>query len=333
LDCNILADAIASPSQFAMFDLKQASANLATAQSELLAVKKAASDIQRTPFAQHALPPLSYSSMPIPQWNPTLTLIAQAGTIPLIVSSVGQQQWAGRPGNRVRYGLYGLSVKLDPSIPDLSINYELTSGYTNEVVAGADGRFIVVHPVNQTAPGNLVSYVIKLRIWLTGKLKPFFSVRYKAYYFNWGATEEFRDGEYAAVPRPVAGGCINCSEAQLAAALTGSYIEAVQIWIVPIDIPVRGRNRLANYLSLPTAPLRGDSLRESTSEITHTNARRSAQSWFATCEDGHPFWSGRYEGLEIDAKQDAIGHDTNVHGDGAKHAVVLASSLPPDPAR
>jgi hypothetical protein len=46
-------------------------------------------------------------------------------------------------------------------------------------------------------------------------------------------------------------------------------------------------------------------------------------SWYAACEDGHPFWSGPDRNISKDAENDAAVHDKKVHNDGSTHAVVL----------
>jgi hypothetical protein len=45
-------------------------------------------------------------------------------------------------------------------------------------------------------------------------------------------------------------------------------------------------------------------------------------SWYASCESGHPYWSGPDEDTYSDAQGDAQAHDQSVHG-GVATAVVL----------
>jgi hypothetical protein len=52
----------------------------------------------------------------------------------------------------------------------------------------------------------------------------------------------------------------------------------------------------------------------------------AAQTWYAACEDGHPFWSGNDESTYAAAQSDATAHDASVHNDGKAHAVVLPGS-------
>jgi hypothetical protein len=49
-------------------------------------------------------------------------------------------------------------------------------------------------------------------------------------------------------------------------------------------------------------------------------------SWYASCESGHPYWSGPDEDKFSDAQADAHTHDQNVHG-GVATAVVLKTDV------
>jgi hypothetical protein len=45
-------------------------------------------------------------------------------------------------------------------------------------------------------------------------------------------------------------------------------------------------------------------------------------TWYAACESGHPFWSGKDRDTYQKAQDDATAHDDKVHG-GESTAVVL----------
>ena len=245
--CKIQKDVqyiVDNPNQFLGSNMQQLASDQSALSSDLTAVDNVAAKIRKNPFVTLSPPSVAYPSLPpLPLWlgQPRLNIAAQIGVHIGGPSLNGQDgTWVGAQNSAPLSGaITMIGVRFEPPTDGLSIHYTIVfrfhdHGDSEDHLDGDDGKQVSIGVLGSATARE---YISGFAFSLKGRLKDYFTVKYKGYLFMGGETNLSSDGNLVLAPRLGQGVCFgdSCTDEVLRNMFAQAYFEAIWIQVAYKD--------------------------------------------------------------------------------------------------